>query len=72
MQSLKEEFDMPESMDDKFILSNNMEYITGYLMREVTDTERQACKEKEEPEKDEPDFERWYIKAKVVSIIRTD
>ena len=33
MQELKEEFDLPDSTDNRFVLSNNMEYITGYLMQ---------------------------------------
>lgn len=36
MQEIKNEFDIPDSDDSKFILSSNMEYITGYLMQEGT------------------------------------
>ena len=34
MQQVKEEFSIPDTDDGKFKLSNNMEYITGYLMQE--------------------------------------
>lgn len=34
MQQVKEEFSIPDAYDSKFKLSNNMEYITGYLMQE--------------------------------------
>ena len=34
MQQVKEEFNIPDADDGKFKLSNNMEYITGYLMQE--------------------------------------
>ena len=34
MQQVKEEFGIPDADDGKFKLSNNMEYITGYLMQE--------------------------------------
>ena len=34
MQQIKEEFGIPDADDGKFKLSNNMEYITGYLMQE--------------------------------------
>ena len=60
MQSLKEEFDMPESMDDKFILSNNMEYITGYLMQEATKEQKKMAEkgtEKQASESERDEFE---------------
>lgn len=37
MAAVKEEFDLPDTADEKFILSNNMAYITGYLMQEQPD-----------------------------------
>ena len=37
MAAVKEEFDLPDTANEKFILSNNMAYITGYLMQEHPD-----------------------------------
>lgn len=45
MQEIKNEFDIPDSDDSKFILSSNMEYITGYLMQEGTPASGEKTKE---------------------------
>ena len=37
--------DIPDSDDSKFILSSNMEYITGYLMQEGTPASGEKTKE---------------------------
>lgn len=34
MQEMKDKYNIPDADDRKFILSSNMEYITGYLMQE--------------------------------------
>ncbi len=34
MQEMKDKYNIPDTDDGKFILSSNMEYITGYLMQE--------------------------------------
>lgn len=34
MQEMKDKYNIPDTDDRKFILSSNMEYITGYLMQE--------------------------------------
>lgn len=34
MQEIKDKYNIPDADDRKFILSSNMEYITGYLMQE--------------------------------------
>lgn len=45
MQEIKNEFDIPDSDDSKFIMSSNMEYITGYLMQEGTPASGEKTKE---------------------------
>ena len=45
MQEIKNEFDIPDSDDSKFILSSNMEYISGYLMQEGTPASGEKTKE---------------------------
>ena len=50
MQQVKEEFSIPDTDDGKFKLSNNMEYITGYLMQEGKKEANERVKEIEKVE----------------------
>ena len=45
MQEIKDKYNIPDADDRKFILSSNMEYITGYLMQEGTPASGEKTKE---------------------------
>lgn len=51
MQEIKNEFDIPDADDGKFVLSSNMEYITGYLMQESLPAQIEKDESKQTEEK---------------------